>query len=347
MKALFFVHTYNERNGISLHVRNLIANMPKDAECAVISGGAFSLPFFSSLRFPIKEIFKALGTDFDVMHIHGYGNFFSFFGAIIAAAKRKPLVWTIHGYPQIKGFRRLFYYVYRYLMAPFIFWKAGRIISVSSDARQAISKETRKIAVLLPNGVDLELFKPTEGYAKQNFACYVGRLDEDKGVMRMLECTAHPVLFVGPDEDGMRQKLRDAAAARKLDVKFAEVAPEKMPHAYEKCRYVVLPSKYEGLPLTLLEAVAMERPFVCTDVGEVKKIMATLFDRPEEFLLSGNVGEKIAELDKKGLSEEMKKARKRAEAYSWKGISEKTAQIYREMMSRHAKQDYPSSAAAQ
>ena len=330
MKVLFFVHTYKEKNGIASHVQNLVKFMPKDIECTVISGGAFSFPFFSGLKFPVKEVFEAWKADFDVMHIHGYGNFFSFFGAIVAAMKGKPLVWTIHGYPRISGARRLFYYVYRYLMAPFIFWKADRIISVSDDARRILSSETKKYIVTMPNGIDLGLFSPGEAYGKQEFACYAGRLDPDKGIFRMLECTKRPVLFIGPDEGSMREKLRMEAAAKKVDVKFAEVEPEKMPSAYEKCRYVVLPSKYEGFPMTLLEAIAMERPFVSTDVGEVKKTLSTLFEKPEKFIISGDIQEKLDGLDKENLAAEMKAARNRAEGYSWKNITAKLAEIYKE-----------------
>lgn len=330
MRVLLFVHTYNERNGIASHVQNLVKFMPRGIECEVVSGGAFSLPFFSGLRFPVDEVFEAFGTDFDVMHIHGYGNFFSFFGAIVATLKRKPLVWTIHGYPRIGGMRRLFYYVYRYCMAPFIFWKADRIISVSEDAKRILSSETKKPIAVMPNGIDLDLFRPKEAYRKQESVGYVGRLDPDKGVFRMLECASYPILFIGPDEGGTREKLRAEARRLRRDVSFEEAPSNRMPAMYEKCRYAVLPSKYEGFPMTLLESVAMERPFVSTDVGEVRRTLASLFDSPEKFILKGGLQEKIGELDRKNLAAEMKKARKRAEKYSWKKITAKLAKIYKE-----------------
>ncbi|VVC02174.1 D-inositol-3-phosphate glycosyltransferase [uncultured archaeon] len=330
MRVLLFVHTYREKNGIASHVQNLARSMPKGVQCEVISGGAFSLPFFSGLKFPLSETWKALASDFDVMHIHGYGNFFSFFGAIVAALKGKPLVWTVHGYPRIIGARRLFYYVYRYLMAPFIFWKACRIISVSHDAKKLLEKETAKRIEMMPNGVDLRLFRPGQPYRKQKYAAYVGRLDPDKGVMRMLECSSLPILFIGPDEGGTKEKLRAEAKRLGRHATFEEVPLERMPSAYEKCRYVILPSKYEGFPMTLLESVAMERPFISTDVGEVKATLAALFGRPEKFILQGSLQQKISQLEKEDLSSEMKSARKKAEKYSWGSIAARMAAIYRE-----------------
>ncbi|MCX6770359.1 MAG: glycosyltransferase [Candidatus Micrarchaeota archaeon] len=193
MKVLQFVHTYGEKNGISQHVSNLARAMPGQVEVQVIAGSGAGIPLFSSLRVPTVEFLRALGADFDLMHIHGYGNFYSFFGALAALAKGKPLVWTVHGYPRISGARRLMYHVYRHFMAPFIFWRASRIISVSEDVVGILQKETGKKILVLPNGVDLKLFAPTAPYTAAKYACFVGRLDLDKGADRLLECDTLPL----------------------------------------------------------------------------------------------------------------------------------------------------------
>lgn len=332
MKVLQFVHTYGEKNGISLHVRNLAAAMPKGVSVQVVAGSGRGLPLFSSLRLPVAELGRAMAADFDVIHVHGYGNFYSFFGAVVSLLKGKPLVWTIHGYPRIHGARRAMYYVYRYLMAPFIFWRAGRVISVSGDILPLLAKETRKPVAVLPNGVDLSLFRPRASYRKARCACFVGRLDPDKGAERLIECKSMPLLFIGPDEGGERERIRKKAAALGRRAAFAEVPYEKMPREYGKCRYVVLPSKYEGFPLTLLESVAMERPFVSTDVGQVKEVMQGLGLGAGRFLLRGNVGEKLSELEREDLSGQMKKARRRLAQYSWKAVAAKVASAYRQLI---------------
>src|SRR3989338_1235600 len=329
MKILYFVHSYNEKNGIALHVASLVRSLPAGFEAKVIGGKGVSLPLFSSLRFLAGEFFSALSSDFDVMHVHGYGNFYSFFGAVVCILRGKPLVWTVHGYPQIRGVRRLFYHVYRYFMAPVIFWKAAAIISVSADVVRLLKKETKKGILVIPNGVDLDFFKPMGNYMDAKYACYVGRLDADKGVERMLECKSLPLLFVGPNEDGMKEKLRKAAALANVDAQFEEAEFEKMPPIYAKCRYVVLPSKYEGFPLTLLEAVACERPFVCTDVGEVRNVMGELFENAQKYILDGDLQAKIGELEGKNLQVELAHARQKLEKYSWKEIAGKIARIYK------------------
>ncbi len=328
MKVLYFVHTYSEKNGIAVHVQNLVENLPSGIGAKVIYGKGAGMPFFSSLRFPLSEFFDAMGADFDLMHIHGYGNFFSFFGAVVSALKGKPLIWTIHGYPRIHGIRRMFYYIYRYLMAPMIFAKASRIISVSSDILPILAKETGKKIVVLPNGIDTAIFSPKKNYRQAKMACFVGRLDPDKGAERMLECSSLPLLFIGPDEAGTKERLTAEAKRLGRQAQFDEVAFEKMPAEYEKCRYVVLPSKYEGFPLTLLESVAMGRPFIATPVGEVKHVLGELFSEPDKYLLHGNLQQKISGLEKMDLGKELQGARKKAEKYSWKSIARKVAAIY-------------------
>ena len=328
MQVLYFVHTYGESNGIANHVLSLTRALPSGVKAQVIGGKGASLPLFSSLRIPFGEFFDALRADFDMIHVHGYGNFYSFFGAFISLLKGKPLAWTIHGYPRIGGARRLFYYVYRYLMAPFIFWRAGRIISVSSDILPLLEKETKKPIAVLPNGIDLSFFKPIGSYRQAKCACFVGRLDPDKGVQRMLECISLPLLFIGPDEGGTRAKLEAKARRMGRHAEFVECGFDKMPSQYGRCRYVVLPSRYEGFPLTLLESVAMERPFISNDVGEVKATLSALFEKPGRYLLRGSIEEKISELEKSDLRPELREARKKAANYSWQSVAEKTAKIY-------------------
>jgi glycosyltransferase involved in cell wall biosynthesis len=139
-----------------------------------------------------------------------------------------------------------------------------------------------------------------------------------------------PLLFIGPDEGGERQRLERKAEELGRKAEFVEVPYEKMPREYGKCRYVALPSKYEGFPLTLLEAVAMERPFISTDVGQVKEVMGKLGLDTGLFILRGNVGGKLTELEKHDLSGQMKKARARLKQYSWQSVAARLAAVYRQ-----------------
>jgi len=334
IKVLYFVHTYNEKNGIAIHLKNLLKFLPSHYRPTIVYGVGKGLPFFSSLRIPTAELLEGFTTKCDVIHIHGYGNFFSFFGALLAIIKRVPLVWTIHGYPRISGKRKIFYYVYRYLMAPIILWKATKIISVSDDAADLLKKETKKEISVLPNGVDLELFVSNNPFFNSTYSCYVGRLDKDKVAERMFEAKT-PIIFIGPDEDNGRKKLQELKLQTKQEVLFEEVEYSEMPKAYDRCRYVILPSRYEGFPLTLLEAVAMQRPFICTDVGQVRKTFHNL-GLGDMFLLkeNENIGDKIVEIEQtEDVDEKLAEARLiLVEKYSWKVVCRKLSNIYSEVI---------------
>jgi len=332
MRVLYFVHTFKEKNGIAIHLHNIIKNLPSDVEVKVVHGKGPSLPFFSSLRIPLTEIFEALVYDFDIMHIHGYGNLFSFFGALISAIKGKPLVWTIHGYPKIKGVKRMLYLLYKYFMAPVIFWRASAIISVSKQAIKELRNETNKEIIYIPNGIDLGMFKPCNDYKKERYVCYVGRLDEDKGIERLIEEVSLPILIVGKDE-GMKSKLIKTAKERGKELLFKEVEFEEMPKMYCKCKYVVLPSKYEGFPLTMLEAIACLRPFLATNVGDVSVVLRDLFEsKTDKFIIKGNIQKLIERLEKEDLNPLLMKGREKLKRkYSWRNVSKKVLKIYKEV----------------
>ncbi len=331
MRVLYFVHTFKEKNGIAIHLQNIIKNLPDDVEVKVIHGKGPSLPFFSSLRIPLMEVFEALVYDFDIMHVHGYGNLFSFLGALISAIKRKPLVWTVHGYPRIKGAKRIFYILYKHFMAPVIFWRASAIISVSKEAIKELRNETDKEITYIPNGIDLSIFKPCKDYKKEKYICYVGRLDEDKGIERLIKEVDLPILIVGKDE-GIKSNLIKIAEERGKKLLFKEVEFEEMPEMYCKCRYVVLPSKYEGFPLTMLESIACLRPFLTTNVGDVKIVLQDLFEsKSGKFIIKGNIQELIDKLEKENLNVLLKNARKRLMKYSWGVIVKNIVKIYEEV----------------
>lgn len=336
-RLLFFIHTYGEgeKNGTAIHVKNLVKFLPKEYQSTVISGKGKSIPFFSALRIPTVEILQGLTTKCDIIHVHGYGNFFSFFGALLAIVKNVPLVWTLHGYPRISGKRKILYYVYKYFMAPFIIWKASKIISVSDDAAALLRKETSKEIMIMPNGVDLEMFVSKVPYKDAIYSCYVGRLDKDKVAERMFEINL-PLMFIGPNEDGVREKLQLLNSKSQYAPQFLEVEYAQMPATYDRCRYVVLPSKYEGFPLTLLEAIAMGRPFICTDVGQVRKTFNEL-GLGEMFLLKDGekIGTKIETLEKTaGIDEALATARNFiAYKYSWRSVCDRLAVVYVEARS--------------
>ena len=141
-------------------------------------------------------------------------------------------------------------------------------------------------AALIPVPVDTSLFRPPDereraearfelGLASDAFVtCYVGHLERRKGVERLVEAFASLVaerpgsrlLLVGGGHGGSESTeldLRALVAARGLEdlVRFCGVQPDPRPYLWAADAFV-LPSFREGMPNTLLEAMASGLPCV-------------------------------------------------------------------------------------
>ena len=108
----------------------------------------------------------------------------------------------------------------------------------------------------------------------------VGRLSVEKGCLEMMEAFAAVVraqpaarlVFVG--EGALLPALQEKAKAAGLDgrVHFAGYRSRPQPF-YEAFDIVVSPSRTEGLPNALLEAMMLERPIVATAVGGTPELV--------------------------------------------------------------------------
>jgi glycosyltransferase involved in cell wall biosynthesis len=139
---------------------------------------------------------------------------------------------------------------------------------------------------VVPNTVDLEAFPPADEVARAAarrrlalidapIAVCVGRLSPEKGQDRLLrvwplvrrQVPAAELILVGegPTRDGLEGSLPPGAriVGEQRDVGTWLAA----------ANVVVLPSRWEGMPLALLEAMASARSVVGTDVGGVREAL--------------------------------------------------------------------------
>ena len=107
---------------------------------------------------------------------------------------------------------------------------------------------------------------------------FVGGITARKGVLDLLEASstllaegvAHEVRLVGgvPDEgERSHDEVRDALPPQAVMV--GPVDPADIPAAYDGADVFCLPSWWEAMPLTVLEAQAAGLPVVASDVGDV------------------------------------------------------------------------------
>jgi glycosyltransferase involved in cell wall biosynthesis len=132
-----------------------------------------------------------------------------------------------------------------------------------------------KIAVK-PNFVDPD---PGIGVADGNFAVFVGRLTDEKGVRTLLEAWKHlgrtPVIPLRVIGDG---PLRDEVVAQaKLNAGIEYLGRRKPDEVYAMmgaARMLVFPSQwFEGQPRTIIESLAKGTPVIAARLGSMPELV--------------------------------------------------------------------------
>lgn len=164
---------------------------------------------------------------------------------------------------------------------PIVFFQNGEDRDLFLERRIVRPDQAR----LLPgSGVDLDRFAPAavEPGRRIRFL-FVGRLLGDKGVREFVEAARllrrdHPdwkFQLLGPIDEGNRSGIAASELARWVTegvVEHLGRADDVRPFI-AAATAVVLPSYREGLPRSLLEAAAMARPLVATDVPGNRQVV--------------------------------------------------------------------------
>lgn len=219
---------------------------------------------------------------FDVLHAHGYKA--DLHGLWAGRRMDAMLVATCHNWTG-GGLRDSMYdFVDHVVLTGF-----SRIVAVSDAVRRSLRAfgiPDWRISVIA-NGVDLRRFtRPAAGIAGEvNIRCgavvgFVGRLVPDKGVDLLLHSMrvvlrSHPETVVIIAGDGpARADLERLSTQLGIEgnVRFMG-ARSDVEALYSVLDVVVLPSRNEGAPMTVMEAMAAGRAVVATRVGGVPDIV--------------------------------------------------------------------------
>jgi len=102
---------------------------------------------------------------------------------------------------------------------------------------------------------------------------------------------------------------------------------------YQNARIFVFPSKYEGFGMPLLEAMNMDCPVVCSDIGSFSEIVndAAIFFNPIDI---ESIKHKMESLifDDQLLIDLKQRGKKNIDKYSWRKCSNETEQLYKKIL---------------
>lgn len=157
------------------------------------------------------------------------------------------------------------------------------VVACSEGSREVLAAALWERVVLIDNGVDVEQFSPAEPAAGgPPRILYAGLLSPRKGVPDLVRASRlllergldHELVIAGgtPDEGPEAER-----AARREDSPAARwIGPqphEAMRDLYRSAAVFCLPSWWEAMPLSVLEAMAAGLPVVATPVGDVPRVV--------------------------------------------------------------------------
>jgi len=235
-----------------------------------------------------RYLWHADGDDFDVIHAHSH----CYFVTNLAALKRRlgdiPLAITNHGLYSQNAPEKLFS-LYLKTLGRWTFNQADVVFCYTDVDKERVRDlgVTSRIEVV-PNGIDTERFTP-EGPesdlidAEGPVVLFVGRFAEGKRPWLAVEAFA-AVLEEYPDAE--LYLCGDGALREDLEAQVAElgigeavtflghVPYDEMPKVYRSGDVLVLPSRAEGVPRTVLEAMASGLEIVCSDLSQLSELDA-------------------------------------------------------------------------
>lgn len=249
-------------------------------------------------RAGMVSFIKARGAELIAEHRHAlvvshdYGWFYNGLGsAALSKATGVPYLSEIHhvpGYPVAADRRERFD---RLVARLYVGWAKHRARAFRVVNRTQMPELLRrwgvpdeKILVLPSLYIDLETFAPPERSVKKEFdLCYVGRMVNNKGLMKIVDALARlagrgqplRALFVGrgPFAERVRERLRERDLTELAHFIEWVDTPSELAELYRKSRVVVCASTCEGGPRFTVEALACGTPVVSTPVGVMGELL--------------------------------------------------------------------------
>ena len=188
--------------------------------------------------------------------------------------------WSLAAYPYIS------------LMESIYLRRTKHMVTVSYRFAKMLQEQYRYRGVIEPiyNGIDLEVFDyervndPYERFpelkGERPVVLYSGRLVARKGLnlfvqaINQLRDTEAHFVFAGRGSEKLLFDLLERYQIPKERYTFLGfVQNDQLPWLYKLSSIFVLPSFYENLPFSLLEAMAMKVPCIASNVGAVDEII--------------------------------------------------------------------------
>lgn len=221
--------------------------------------------------------------------------------------------------------------------------KADGLIVLSRSAERYFKDVYGRDSIVIPNGMDrkiprsVDFITSTWGLSEGDYLLFLGRLVPEKRPELLIEAfkgldTDKKLVIAGggSDTSDFESHLHELASDDPRIVFTGFVNGEPLEELYSNCFAYVLPSDVEGMPMSLLEAMAYGRCCVTSDIPECADVLAgngVTFEKGSAESLRGVLCDLLASggrVDQLGIA-----AKAHVEkTYTWDSVVERTINLY-------------------
>lgn len=221
---------------------------------------------------------------YDVIHAHSHLYFSTVFCALVRMIGSSPLVVTNHGLISQTAPMWL-QKIYIPTIGRWIYSTADKIICYTETERDQLIDlgiHPEKISVI-HNGVDTDHFAPQASTSHKKQILWIGKYVPGKGVEYLLRgfqifsrnFPEYTLLMIGrgPQRDDCLKLIDELGLTEKVILRDF-IQNKDLPEVYRQSSLFVLPSLEEGVPRTILEAMACGVPVACTELPQLVEIVS-------------------------------------------------------------------------
>ncbi len=253
-----------------------------DKEIVSLGGRIFKIPFITE-KGPFaytKNISKIFSHNKDIKIVHSHMDKFS--GMVLRQAKKADIPVRIAHSHSIKNEGGVLFHAVKSYYGSFIENNATDLFACSKPAAEWLFKQNAKDAVIIKNGIDLNRFKQSDIIRKEmlnslglndSFVVgHVGRFNEPKNhefllsVFNEILKQRHDAKLVLVGDGHKKSSIEQLASKLEITEKVSFLGArndiEKIMQTFD---VFLMPSLYEGVPLTVIEAQSLGIPLVLSD----------------------------------------------------------------------------------
>ena len=289
----------------------------------------------SKIAYLVRSFLFVYKKKYDLVHAHAFLPGIT--ARLLMISKGIPAILTVHGTSIGTGLLSLLSeYVEKFLLTQV---RYSTQITVSRDFLKF--KNVNKNVIYIPNGIDIDRFDRIQiQKAKDSTLIFVGRLHPQKNLETLIQAVAIltkdfpdiQLLIVGNGKQKALLKKLIQTLHLKNHVKLlGQKSGLDLIRLYKSSNIFILPSIYEGQPLTLLEAWAAKLPVIVSNTGDCQYLVK---DGKNGYLINNILDSiQIAKVIKKALID--KNTNKMGQngynlvkKYSWEKSAQETFKVY-------------------